>query len=84
MIRSVARAPGRTILRLIVRKTPSGEPVKGSISLHESRKIYDKGYTLARWATSRRLEQEEAEMRLFAILRTVNSKAQRTECSPTP
>lgn len=81
-----AGAPGRTILRLIVAEnTVQGEPVKGSISLHESRKIYDKGYTLAEVGDiPPALEQEEAEMRLFAILRTVNSKAQKDGVLPDP
>jgi len=79
-------APGRTILRLIVAEnTVQGEPVKGSISLHESRKIYDKGYTLAEvGGVPPVLEQQEAEMRLFAILRTVNSKAQKDGVLPDP
>ncbi len=57
--------PGRMILRLIVSEnTVQGEPVKGSITLHESRKIYDKGYTLAEVGDiPAGLGQEEAEMR---------------------
>lgn len=81
-----SEAPGRMILRLIVSEnTVQGEPVKGSITLHESRKIYDKGYTLAEVSDiPSALEQEEAEMRLFAILRTVNSKAQKDGVLPDP
>lgn len=81
-----SEAPGRMILRLIVSEnTVQGEPVKGSITLHESRKIYDKGYTLAEVGDiPAGLGQEEAEMRLFAILRGVNSKAQRDGVLPDP
>ena len=80
------KSPGRTILRLIVAEnTLQGEPVKGSISLHESRKIYDKEDILADMSDiPSALEREEAEMRLFAILRTVNSKAQKDGVLPDP
>ncbi len=81
-----ARDAGRVILRLIVSEnTVQGEAVAGSVSRHESRKIYYRDHLLAdESGIPAQLGPEEAEMRLFAILRSVNSRAQRDGVLPDP
>jgi len=77
---------GRVILRLIVSEnTVLGETITVSVSRHESRKIYDRDHILADvGGIPAQLGPEEAEMRLFAILRSVNFRAQRDGVLPDP
>lgn len=86
-IRDTSSTAGRRmILRLIVSEnTVQGEVISGKVSMYESRKIYDRDQILAEESgISPGLRAEEAEMSLFAILRDVNSKAQRDGVLPDP
>ncbi len=86
-IREISASEGqRMILRLIVSEnTVQGEVISGEISIYQSRKIYDRDQLLAdESGIPPGLGAEEAEMRLYSILRDVNVRALRDGVLPDP
>ncbi|MDO9509004.1 MAG: DUF3084 domain-containing protein [Thermovirgaceae bacterium] len=87
IIKKSCRDPkGRRILRLMASEnTVQGEMIAASVTIHESRKIYDRNQILAEErGIPSGLPAEQAETRLYSILGAVNSRAQRDGVLPDP
>ncbi len=76
----------RMILRLIASEnTVQGEMIAAEATIHESKKIYERGHVLAReTGLPGSLSPEEAEARLYAILTAVNTRAKSDGVLPDP
>ncbi len=83
---SVKDQKGRRIIRLIASEnTVQGEMIAASATIHESKKIYDKGHVLAEeGGIPAGLSAEEAEARLYSILGGLNARAKQDGVLPDP
>lgn len=78
-------ADSRKILRLIASEnTVQGEMIAATVTINESKKIYEKEEILAEERISPGLSAEAAEAKLYSILGTVNSRALKDEVLPDP
>ncbi len=78
-------ANSRKIIRLIASEnTIQGEMIAATVTINESRKVYDKEQILAEESVTSRLSSEAAEARLYSILGTVNSRALKDGVLPDP